>query len=298
VADLAAVTGGPGQWPAVDDEPAAHADLAGDEQDVFSTDRRSAPQLRERAQIGLVDDGDRDGHGEGIREALSERDVPPSEVRCHRDEAVRAPDDPDDRHADPDEQVVRRSAGADLTGQLGEIGHRLVHREVAAGAIDPRELEDMATRPDDRDGERVDCDLQREDDGAVRDQADQRRRPPRGPAPHRALLGYEAGEGELTDEAADRASRKAGPGDELGPRERSATVQLADDGAQVRTANRLAPLPDFTPTGGHAICVPLFQILTIDSNETAAVSRDENRRVARITVRRAEGRGRSGRMTP
>ena len=64
---------------------------------------------------------------------------------------------------------------------------------------------------------------------------------------------------ELADQAAYRTPGEARAGDELGARERAADVQLADDGAQVRPANRLAPLPDSVPTRSHGFCVPLFQ---------------------------------------
>ena len=48
VPDLAAVAGGAGQRPAIDDEPAADPDLARDEQDVVGADRRAAAVLGER----------------------------------------------------------------------------------------------------------------------------------------------------------------------------------------------------------------------------------------------------------
>ena len=56
---------------------------------------------------------------------------------------------------------------------------------------------------------------------------------------------------ELADQAADRAAGQPGPGDELGPRQRAALVELADDGAQVRPADRLAALPDLVATDRH-----------------------------------------------
>ena len=58
--------------------------------------------------------------------------------------------------------------------------------------------------------------------------------------------------------AADRAAGQAGPRDELGARRRTAGVELADDGAQVRAADRLAALPDRLQTHRHRVCVPLF----------------------------------------
>ena len=56
--------------------------------------------------------------------------------------------------------------------------------------------------------------------------------------------GDEVGRGQLTDEAADCAARETGPCHELGARCRAARMQLPDDRAQVRPADRLAALAD------------------------------------------------------
>ena len=70
-----------GQQAAVDDQAAAHADLARDVEHVVDADRRAPPVLAEDAGVGVVDDADRHGDGQRARETAAERDVDPAEVR-------------------------------------------------------------------------------------------------------------------------------------------------------------------------------------------------------------------------
>ena len=78
------------------------------------------------------------------------------------------------------------------------------------------ELEDRAAEPDHGRRQRVDGDLEGEDDrrssGPGRTTGDGR---PGAPCGARALLGDEVRRGQLADEAADRAPGQPGPGDEL-----------------------------------------------------------------------------------
>ena len=128
---------------------------------------------------------------------------------------------------------------------------------MVAWAFDADLLEDRATEPDERDGERVDRDLEGEDDRVLRVGPDDRRRPARRAQRSCSLLRDEVGGHELADEAADRAAGEARAGDELGSGQRSASVKLADDRAEVGAADGLAALPDLDD---HRVCVPLFQI--------------------------------------
>src|SRR5207247_3048297 len=76
----------------------------------------------------------------------------------------------------------------------------------------------------------------------------------------RAPFTDEASGDELADQAADRTPGEAGPRDEAGSRHRPAGVELADDGAEVRPPDRLAPQPGLVTNGGHEVCVPPAQI--------------------------------------
>ena len=115
---------------------------------------------------------------------------------------------------------------------------------MAARPVDPDQLEDVAAESDERDGERVDRDLEGQDDRVLGVRADERRRAAGVPSGAARSSDDEVGRDELADEPADRAPGEAGPGDELRPRQRAALVQLADDRAQVRPADGLAALAD------------------------------------------------------
>ena len=174
VADLAAVAGRAGHRPAIDDQPAADADLARDVQHVVIADGGPAAVLGQSPEVRLVGDRDRDAHVERPIEPFAERDIAPAEVRGHRDEPVAPADDTDHGHADADESLVIRAPPADGGGQGDETGHDFLDRRVAAGSVDPDLLEDAAAEPDDRDGQRVDLDIDGQDHGAVRLDLDHR----------------------------------------------------------------------------------------------------------------------------
>ena len=109
VADLAAVAGGPGQRPAVDDEAATDTDRAPDRAATSSSRGPRPTMLGEGREVGLV--GERDRHvraRERSASRLAERLVAPAEVRRHRDHAVAATDDADDGDPDPDDGLVGR----------------------------------------------------------------------------------------------------------------------------------------------------------------------------------------------
>ena len=56
VADLAGIPGRADEQLPVDDQAAAHADLAGYVEDVVDAHRRAPPVLGERAEVGIVSD--------------------------------------------------------------------------------------------------------------------------------------------------------------------------------------------------------------------------------------------------
>ena len=130
---------------------------------------------------------------------------------------------------------------------------------MAARLVDPDPVEDLPAEPDDRDGERVDLDVDGQDDRARGVQLDERRRAARGAERDRRPLGHEARRDELADEAADGAAGEPGLGDEVRAGEGTARVELADDRAQVRPADRFAALPEVVAADRQGICVPLFQ---------------------------------------
>ena len=137
VADLAAVAGGPGERPAVHHQPAADAHLAGEVEDVVDADGGAAPVLGEHAEVRLVGDRDRDARPERRGEPLPERDVPPAEVRRHRDQPVLAPDDADDRDPDP-RSPGRRPGGGPRRRRQARRGRRRRRRPTSAPAAGRR----------------------------------------------------------------------------------------------------------------------------------------------------------------
>ena len=289
VADLAAVAGDAGQRLAVDDEAAADADLAVDEQDVLGADGRAAPDLGQGAQVGIV--GDRDRRRPVERERPGAR--PSGTSRQPRFGAIETKPSlrrttPTIGDADADVRLARRSARAELGGQLGEVGRRSASTEEwPRGRSTRTQVEDLAAQADHGDGERIDGDLEGQDDRALGVQPDERRRPAGRAERRRALLGHETGVDELADEAADRAPGQAGPGDELGSGERAADVQLTDDRAQVRPANGLAPLPDHDLPNRHVFCVPLFQMCAPQTLPTRLRCQDSGPRSEAARRRRA-----------
>ena len=151
-------------------------------------------------------------------------------------------------------------ASADLGRELRQVIDDRLDRGVATGPVHAHEIEDLAAQADLGGGERIDGDLEGQDDRILGVHPDQGRRSPGRAQRGGALLGHEAGVHELADEAPDRAPGEAGQRDELGSGERAADVQLTNDRAQIRPANGLAPLPDHDLPNRHVFCVPLFQM--------------------------------------
>ena len=151
VADLAAVAGRAGQRLAVDDQPAADADLAGDEQDVVDADRRAAPVLGQGAKVRLV--GDQDRHGRAERAAPAAR--PSGTSRQPRFGAIRPK--PSLRRTTPTMatptpiSASRRRAAPARRGARARPGRRRSSSTECAAArpVDPDVLEDLAAEADD-----------------------------------------------------------------------------------------------------------------------------------------------------
>ena len=108
-------------------------------------------------------------------------------------------------------------------------------------------------------GERIHGDLEGEDHGAVRVQANERRWPAGRPVRHGRILGGQVRGHELADQSADRGPRQSRTHDQLRPGQRTIGMELADDRAQVGASNRLAALSDVVAAHPHEVCVPLFQ---------------------------------------
>ena len=264
--------GDAGQGRAIDDHAAADADRAPQEDDVLDASGCPAPILRDDRQVGLVGERDRDRRPHRHGEALAQRFIAPAEVRGHEDEPVAPAHDADDGHADPDERVLGGQPVAEGGGQLGQVGRDVIDARPAAPDVHPNGIEDLAAEADGGRRQLVDRDLQAEDDGPVRVRADQRRRPARRAVEGRSLLGHETAGDEVPDERADGAAGQAGVRDEVGARGRTGTVEFADDGAQIRAANRLAAVAQLVTTQHHRVCVPLFQMFVRDSYNRPAMS--------------------------
>lgn len=244
VTDLPPETGRSHEWSAANDEAASDTDLPGDEEDVLVASRRPAAQFGEGPQVGVVGNGNRGSELEGASEVLGQGNVPPAEVWGKGDQAVASAHDPDDGNPDADEGARREAGGPDDVDELGEVGDDLVDREVGAGSGDPSPGVDDPAEPDDGCGEGVDADLQGDDDGPLGVEADAGRWPSRRADGSARGLDRQARLDELADEAPNGTSGQAGADDEGGPSQRPAAVELTDDGAEVRPANRLAALRD------------------------------------------------------
>ena len=144
--------------------------------------------------------------------------------------------------ATPMPMIGPSCAGAQLAREVAQVGDDVVDRELPARPVDADLVEGPAAQPDDRGGDRVDQDLEAQDDGSGRDEPDERRWPARRPETDGVVLGDEPGVGELTDQRADRTPGQAGGGDELGARLRPQLMEAADDGAEVGAMDRLAAL--------------------------------------------------------
>ena len=215
VPDLAGEPARAGERLAVDDQAPADPDLAGEEQDVLRADGGAPAQLGQRAEVGLVGHGDRQRRPERVGQALGQRHVAPAEVRRHRDDAGVAAHDADHPDADADHAVGVGQATQHRAREGGEVGDGLVDRAPVARPIQAHDVEDLAADRNGGDGQRVDGDLQGQDDAAARAGPDERRRTSGRALGGAALLGDEAGEGQLADEAANRAAGQSRARSEL-----------------------------------------------------------------------------------
>ena len=193
--------------------------------------------------------------------------VAPAEVRCQAYEAVLAPDDADHGHADAHDVIRRRPGDAQRIGQPQKVADDPFDRDVVGRAIDPSMLEDGAAEPDRRRGQRVDRDLEREDDTPVGGRVDDGGGTPRDAKGDGALLVGKVGGDELADEPADGAASQPGARDELRPRLRPMHVQLPDDRGEIGAADGLAAQPDVVPTH-HRVCVPLVEKVRASVHQT------------------------------
>ena len=141
------------------------------------------------------------------------------------------------------------------------------------GAVMRTRVEDVAAEAHDGRGDRIDGDLEGEDDDAVGFRANHRRGPAGRAERFGSLLGDEAAGRELPDQPADRAPRQPRARDELRARQRTAGMELAGDGAQVGASNRLAALTDRVAAGRHRVCQPLVQKVVLGCAMAVAVSR-------------------------
>ena len=206
-------------------------------------DGRAAAQLGQRAEVGLVGDGDRQRRPERVGQALAERDVAPAEVRRHRHDAGVAAHDADDRDADADHALGARAAGAARRARAPR-GRRSVSstEERSRGRsrrTTSRTSPPMPTAATASESTVISSARTMPPRGLGRTSGDGR---PGVPCGVPRLLGDEAREGELADEPADRAARQAGPRHQLGARNGAAIVQLSQDCAEVRPPDGLTAL--------------------------------------------------------
>ena len=167
MADLAAVAGGADQLPAVHDKATTDTDRAPDQDHVVDVAGRTTTMLGKDREVGLVGEGDRDIHPQGIGEDIAEWLIAPAEVRGHRDHAVAASDDTDDGDPYSDDALLGRDPTAKVGCESRECGGDVRDARAPARQVDPHMIEDLPAKPDGRRSERIDGDLQREHDGPV-----------------------------------------------------------------------------------------------------------------------------------
>ena len=129
---------------------------------------------------------------------------------------------------------------------------------MSPGSIDAASLEDRAADAHEGDRQRVDGDLEGQDDGTLRIRLDEGRGPTRDAERSASSLARQIGRHEFADQPADRAAREPGASYELGTGEGTVEVELGGDRTQVRPAHRLTPLADRVPVRDH----PRFVILS------------------------------------
>ena len=169
--DLPRVAVRAAQGPAVQDHPAADADLAVEEDEVVHADSRPPLVLGEGAEVGVVAHVHRHRPVEGRREELAERLVPPAEVGRDPHEAVVASHDADDRDADTDQPLPRGRREQRLAEAL-DFRHDVGRGHRFPPPVNADLPSDMTAEADDRDRQRVDRDLDGERDRATLRQPD------------------------------------------------------------------------------------------------------------------------------
>src|SRR6185369_17782587 len=125
----------------------------------------------------LVREVDRHTEVEGAAEERAEGDIAPAEVRGGGHEAIAPPDHADDPDADPDQGGTDRGQECQPPGQVAQVRHDLVDREMAARSVNADVLDGLPAEADEGNGERVDRDLEGEDHDGGRPGPDERRWP-------------------------------------------------------------------------------------------------------------------------
>ena len=242
VPDLTAVAGDARQRATVDDDAAADTDLARDIEHVVRAEGGSPARLGQGAEVGLVGDGHGYGRLQRGRQPFRERDVGPAEVGGRANEPVGAPDDTSHGHADADEGLGFDRSGPDATDEAGEVANDGIDGAVAPRTIDaPCSMTSPAgpTWAAARESTAISR-ARTETRSRSRDTTgDGRPGTPSGAG--RSSVTRPAAT-ELADVAADGAPGQARARDELGAGERPASVEGANDRAQVGAPDGLAAL--------------------------------------------------------
>ena len=108
VPDLAGVAARAGQRTAVEDDPAADADLAGQVHEVLHADSSAPGLLGNGAEVGVVADHDRRREAQRITQGLAERNLDPAEVRREVHQPVAVAHHPRHRDCRPDPRPAGR----------------------------------------------------------------------------------------------------------------------------------------------------------------------------------------------
>ncbi len=128
----------------------------------------------ESSEVGLVGDRDRGVAAKASSEHRSEGHIAPAEVGGQVDESVSTPRETDDGDADSCEVVAGGHGRDQRFGQLDGVLDGLVRRESTTLTIDADVVEDMGAEAHGRHGDRVDRQLDGEDDGALGAGSDER----------------------------------------------------------------------------------------------------------------------------
>ena len=207
VADLAAEAERACHGPAIDDQAATHANLAGDEQQVVDLHARAAPMLGQRPQVRLV------GHDHAMRSAQRLTDE-----LCRAARPTSPGWGPSPRRRRCGGRCRRRRRRHPRAARLRVVvaERRQTRAEAARSAIvasdddacvrgrsTRAERRTLPPRPTMAADEVVDGDLEGQHDGAIRAQPDERRRPAGHAQQRPAALLDEARAGQLADQHAD-----------------------------------------------------------------------------------------------